>query len=115
MVQKLNGLFLVVFDVNVFVLLVEMVNLCGIKVVIFDLGINLDILVSFVVINNCKVGVQVVDVLVLQVNNKGKVGIIVYVVGIFFVIECLEGFMECMKEKYFDIKVLFVQYSDGDL
>ena len=112
MAQKPNGLLLAALDA--LAPLVETANSRGIKVVTFDSGINSDIPVSFVATNNRKAGAQAADALAAQVNNKGKVGIIAHVAGTSSAIERSEGFMERMKEKYPDIKVLPVQYSDGD-
>ncbi|MBY7541365.1 substrate-binding domain-containing protein, partial [Escherichia marmotae] len=114
MAQKPNGLLLAALDANALAPLVETANSRGIKVVTFDSGINSDIPVSFVATNNRKAGAQAADALAAQVNNKGKVGIIAHVAGTSSAIERSEGFMERMKEKYPDIKVLPVQYSDGD-
>lgn len=114
MAQKPNGLLLAALDANALAPLVETANSRGIKVVTFDSGVNSDIPVSFVATNNRTAGAQAADALAQQVNNKGKVGIIAHVAGTSSAIERSEGFMGRMKEKYPDIKVLPVQYSDGD-
>lgn len=114
MAQKPNGLLLAALDANALAPLVETANSRGIKVVTFDSGVNSDIPVSFVATNNRTAGAQAADALAQQVNNKGKVGIIAHVAGTSSAIERSEGFMARMKEKYPDIKVLPVQYSDGD-
>ena len=59
-------------------------------------------------------GAQAADALAEQVGQKGKVGIIAHVAGTTSAIERSEGFSERMKEKYPNIQVLPVQYSDGD-
>ena len=114
MAQKPNGLLLAALDANALAPLVETANSRGIKVVTFDSGVNSDIPVSFVATNNRKAGAEAADALAAQVNNKGKVGIIAHVAGTSSAIERSEGFIARMKEKYPDIKVLPVQYSDGD-
>ena len=75
---------------------------------------NSDIPASFVATNNRKAGAQAADALAEQVGQKGKVGIIAHVAGTTSAIERSEGFSEQMKEKYPNIQVLPVQYSDGD-
>lgn len=82
--------------------------------VTFDSGVNSDIPASFVATNNRKAGAQAADALAEQVGQKGKVGIIAHVAGTTSAIERSEGFSERMKEKYPNIQVLPVQYSDGD-
>lgn len=114
MAKKPNGLLLAALDANALAPLVETANSRGIKVVTFDSGVNSDIPTSFVATNNRKAGAQAADALAALVNNKGKVGIIAHVAGTSSAIERSEGFVAQMKEKYPDIKVLPVQYSDGD-
>lgn len=80
----------------------------------FDSGVNSDMPASFVATNNRKAGAQAADALAEQVGQKGKVGIIAHVAGTTSAIERSEGFSERMKEKYPNIQVLPVQYSDGD-
>jgi ribose transport system substrate-binding protein len=75
---------------------------------------NSDIPVSFVATNNRKAGAEAADALAAEVGSKGKVGIIAHVAGTSSAIERSEGFIARMKEKYPDIQVLPVQYSDGD-
>ena len=114
MAQKPNGLLLAALDANALAPLVETANSRGIKVVTFDSGVNSDIPASFVATNNRKAGAQAADALAEQVGQKGKVGIIAHVAGTTSAIERSEGFSERMKEKYPNIQVLPVQYSDGD-
>lgn len=114
MAKKPNGLLLAALDENALAPLVETANSRGIKVVTFDSGVNSTIPASFVATNNRKAGAQAADALAEQVGGKGKVGIIAHVAGTSSAIERSEGFATQMKEKYPDIKVLPVQYSDGD-
>lgn len=114
MAKKPNGLLLAALDANALAPLVETANSRGIKVVTFDSGVNSDIPASFVATNNRKAGAQAADALAALINNKGKVGIIAHVAGTSSAIERSEGFVAQMKEKYPDINVLPVQYSDGD-
>ena len=114
MAQKPNGLLLAALDANALAPLVETANSRGIKVVTFDSGVNSDIPVSFVATNNRKAGAEAADALAAEVGSKGKVGIIAHVAGTSSAIERSEGFIARMKEKYPDIQVLPVQYSDGD-
>lgn len=114
MAQKPNGLLLAALDANALAPLVETANSRGIKVVTFDSGVNSDIPASFVATNNRKAGAQAADALAEQVGQKGKVGIIAHVAGTTSAIERSEGFSKRMKEKYPNIQVLPVQYSDGD-
>ncbi|MDU2879639.1 MAG: ABC transporter substrate-binding protein, partial [Enterobacter sp.] len=114
MAQKPNGLLLAALDANALAPLVETANSRGIKVVTFDSGVNSDIPASFVATNNRKAGAQAADALAEQVGQNGKVGIIAHVAGTTSAIERSEGFSERMKEKYPNIQVLPVQYSDGD-
>lgn len=114
MAKKPDGLLLAALDANALAPLVETANSRGIKVVTFDSGVNSSIPVSFVATNNRKAGAEAADALAAQVNNKGKVGVIAHVAGTSSAIERSEGFIARMKEKYPDIQVLPVQYSDGD-
>ena len=114
MAQKPNGLLLAALDANALAPLVETANSRNIKVVTFDSGVDSPIPASFVATNNRKAGAEAADALAEQVGGKGKVGIIAHVAGTTSAIERSEGFAERMKEKYPEIKVLPVQYSDGD-
>ncbi|MBB3324165.1 ABC transporter substrate-binding protein [Atlantibacter sp. RC6] len=114
MAKRPDGILLAALDANALAPLVESANSRGIKVVTFDSGVNSAIPASFVATNNVKAGAQAADALAAAIGNKGKVGVIAHVAGTSSAIERSEGFIKQMKEKYPDITVLPVQYSDGD-
>ncbi|WP_246235805.1 ABC transporter substrate-binding protein [Acerihabitans arboris] len=114
MTRQPSGILLAALDANALVPLVEMAHSKKIAVATFDSGVNSDIPVSFVATNNVKAGSAAADALAKEVGGQGKVGIIAHVAGTTSAIERTEGFTKTIKEKYPDITLLPVQYSDGD-
>ncbi|XBS71781.1 ABC transporter substrate-binding protein [Acerihabitans sp. KWT182] len=109
-----NGILLSSLDANALIPLVEKANSQHITVATFDSGVNSDIPVSFVATSNIKAGSAAADALAKEIGGKGKVGIVAHVAGTTSAIERTEGFSKTIKEKYPNITLLPVQYSDGD-
>ncbi|QWA14083.1 ABC transporter substrate-binding protein [Sodalis ligni] len=109
-----NGILLSSLDANALIPLVEKANGQHITVATFDSGVNSDIPVSFVATSNVKAGSAAADALAKELGGKGKVGIVAHVAGTTSAIERTEGFTKTIKEKYPNITLLPVQYSDGD-
>ncbi|PVZ87260.1 LacI family transcriptional regulator [Serratia sp. S1B] len=114
MAKNPDGILLAALDANALAPLVETANKNGIKVVTFDSGVNSSLPVSFVATNNVKAGAEAADALAAEMGGKGKVGVVAHVAGTTSAIERTEGFAKQMKEKYPQVTVLPVQYSDGD-
>jgi len=114
MARKPDAILLAALDANALVIPVEEAASRGIKIATFDSGVNSDIPKTFVATNNIKAGADAAKALGEMLKGKGKVGIIAHVAGTTSAIQRSEGFINAMNEYYPDIKLLDVQYSDGD-
>lgn len=114
MARRPDGILLAALDSNALVVPAEEAKSRGIEIATFDSGINSDIPASFIATNNVKAGAVAAMTLGKMLGGKGKVGIIAHVAGAQSTIDRSKGFIDTMKEKYPDITVLEVQYSDGD-
>ena len=114
MARQPDAILLAALDSNALVLPVEDAKTRGIEIATFDSGINSDIPKSFIATNNIKAGGDVAMVLGKLLGGKGKVGIVAHVAGTQSAIQRSEGFINAMTQYYPNIKLLDVQYSDGD-
>lgn len=113
-VKKLVVFGFVVFDSKVVLLFLKKVQVEKILVIVFDLGVDSDILVMMVVINNKVVVVFVVDKFVVLIGDEGEVVVVVYDQMSCIGIDCCDGFFEWMKFVYLKVQVVIVQYGEGD-
>lgn len=114
MARQPDAILLAALDSNALVVPVEDAKSRGIEIATFDSGINSDIPKSFIATNNVKAGADAAKTLGKMLGGKGKVGIIAHVAGTQNAMERSNGFIDQMAKSYPDIKVLEVQYSDGD-
>ncbi|MGF1909730.1 ABC transporter substrate-binding protein [Vibrio kasasachensis] len=114
MARRPDAILLAALDSNALVIPVEEAKSRGIEIATFDSGINSDIPKSFIATNNIKAGADAATTLANMIDGKGKVGIIAHVAGTQSAVERSQGFIDAIAEKYPNIEVLEVQYSDGD-
>lgn len=112
--KNLDVIVYVVFDFEVCVVLFEQVKLKDIFVVYFDVLCNGDVGFSFFVIDSKVVGVFVVEYMVDLIGGEGEVVIVGYLQINLIGVECCDGFVEKIEVDYFDIKIVDIQYGDGD-
>lgn len=114
MARQPDAILLAALDSNALVVPVEDAKSRGIEIATFDSGINSDIPKSFIATNNVKAGADAAKTLGKMLGGEGKVGIIAHVAGTQNAMERSNGFIDEMAKSYPNIKVLEVQYSDGD-
>lgn len=114
MARNPDAILLAALDANALVVPVEEAKSRGIEIATFDSGINSDIPKSFIATNNVKAGADAAKALGKMLGGKGKVGIIAHVAGTQNAMQRSKGFIDEMAKSYPNIKVLDVQYSDGD-
>ena len=114
MARRPDAILLAALDSNALVVPVEEAKSRGIEIATFDSGINSDIPKSFIATNNIKAGADAAMTLANMIDEKGKVGIIAHVAGTQSAVERSQGFIDAMADKFPNIEVLEVQYSDGD-
>ncbi|RJX75637.1 LacI family transcriptional regulator [Vibrio sinensis] len=114
MARRPDAILLAALDSNALVVPAEEAKARGIEIATFDSGINSDIPKSFIATNNIKAGADAAMTLANMIDGKGKVGIIAHVAGTQSAVERSQGFIDAMAEKFPNIEVLEVQYSDGD-
>ena len=111
--KKPTALLLAALDQNALRPVAEKIIKNGTTLVTFDSNINGGIETSFVATDNVGVGIKAALKMVELIGNKGVVGIIAHNAGTSTAIERLKGFVDEM-EKYPEIKLLTVKYSEGD-
>ncbi|GLO63731.1 LacI family transcriptional regulator [Vibrio sp. MACH09] len=114
MARQPDAILLAALDSNALVVPVEEAKSRGIEIATFDSGINSEIPKSFIATNNVKAGADAAKTLGKMLGGEGKVGIIAHVAGTQNAMERSNGFIDAMAKHYPNIKVLEVQYSDGD-
>lgn len=114
MARQPDAILLAALDSNALVVPVEEAKSRGIEIATFDSGINSEIPKSFIATNNVKAGADAAKTLGKMLSGEGKVGIIAHVAGTQNAMERSNGFIDAMAKHYPNIKVLEVQYSDGD-
>ena len=93
---------------------VEQAKEKGIPVVLFDSGMeSTDIPVSFIATDHAAAGAAAADKFAEACGGKGKVAIIANSESSSTHIARRDGFINRLKEKYPDIEVVAVEYSDG--
>nr|WP_307775711.1 ABC transporter substrate-binding protein [uncultured Cetobacterium sp.] len=85
-----------------------------IPVVIIDSPIDTEGYVTFLSTDNYAAGALAADTLANLVNSKGKVGIINAQPGAGTAIARSSGFEDRLKDKYPEMEVVAIQYSNGD-
>ena len=112
--KRPSGLMLAALDANALLPSVHTAHDRHIPIVTFDSGVNSEIPATFVATNNRKAGAMAGDAMGQLIKGKGKVGVIAHNAGTTSAIDRSEGFINLISQKYPDIKLLDILYSDGD-
>lgn len=112
--RRPQGLLLAALDGNALIPAVEQAKRQNIPVVTFDSGVNSEYPASFVATNNKAAGAMAGDAMGKLLGGKGKVAIVSHNAGTSSAIDRIEGFVEQIKAKYPNIKLLSPLYSDSD-
>ena len=112
--QKVDAILLAPSDKSALGPVVERAIDEKIPVVIIDSPVEAEGYVTFLSTDNYAAGALAADTLAKLVNEKGKVGIINAQPGAGTAIARSSGFEDRLKEKYPNMKVAGIQYSNGD-
>lgn len=112
--QKVDAILLAPSDKSALGPVVERAIDEKIPVVIIDPPVDAEGYVTFLSTDNYAAGALAADTLAKLVNEKGKVGIINAQPGAGTAIARSSGFEDRLKEKYPNMKVAGIQYSNGD-
>ncbi|WP_297598791.1 ABC transporter substrate-binding protein [uncultured Cetobacterium sp.] len=112
--QKVDAILLAPSDKSALAPVVERALEDKIPVVIIDSPIDTEGYVTFLSTDNYAAGALAADTLAKLVDEKGKVGIINAQPGAGTAIARSSGFEDRVKEKYPNMKVVAIQYSNGD-
>lgn len=112
--QKVDAILLAPSDKSALGPVVERAIDEKIPVVIIDSPVDAEGYVTFLSTDNYAAGALAADTLAKLVDEKGKVGIINAQPGAGTAIARSSGFEDRLKEKYPNMKVAGIQYSNGD-
>lgn len=112
--QKVDAILLAPSDKSALGPVVERAIDEKIPVVIIDSPVDAEGYVTFLSTDNYAAGALAADTLAKLVNEKGKVGIINAQPGAGTAIARSSGFEDRLKDKYPNMKVAGIQYSNGD-
>lgn len=112
--QKVDAILLAPSDKSALGPVVERAIDQKIPVVIIDSPVDAEGYVTFLSTDNYAAGALAADTLAKLVEEKGKVGIINAQPGAGTAIARSSGFEDRLKEKYPNMKVAGIQYSNGD-
>lgn len=86
----------------------------GIPVIAFDSGVDSDIPLTTCATDNIAAAAYAADMMAKLIGNEGEVAVIVHDQTSRTGIDRRDGFVNRIKEKYPKIKIVSVQYGDGD-
>ncbi len=86
----------------------------GIPVIGFDSGVDSDLITATAATDNYKAAAKAAEKMVELIGGKGEIGVIAHDQVSVTGIQRRDGFVKTIKEKYPDVKVVDVQYAEGD-
>jgi ribose transport system substrate-binding protein len=86
----------------------------GIPVIAFDSGVDSDIPLTTCATDNIAAAAYAADMMAKLIGNEGEVAVIVHDQTSRTGIDRRDGFVNRIKEKYPKVKIVSVQYGDGD-
>ncbi|MFN8485359.1 MAG: ABC transporter substrate-binding protein [Anaerolineae bacterium] len=86
----------------------------GIPIIGFDSGVDSDIPVATAATDNLKAAAAAADKMAALINNEGEVAVIVHDQTSRTGIDRRDGFVNQIKSKYPNIKIVDIQYGGGD-
>lgn len=92
----------------------ERAKAANIPVIGFDSGVDSDILLTTCATDNSKAAGEAADKMAAAIGGKGEVAVVVHDQVSATGVSRRDGFVNRIKEKYPDIKVVDIQYGGGD-
>ncbi|CAK4851662.1 unnamed protein product [Aphanomyces euteiches] len=94
--------------------LLEKAKAAGVPIVGFDSGVDSDIPVTTAATDNVAAAALAADKMAALIGNEGEVGLVVHDQTSRTGVDRRDGFMNRMKEKYPNIKIINPEYAGGD-
>lgn len=112
--KKPAALCLAALDSKAVIPLLQKAKKMGIPVIGFDSGVDSDIPVTTVATNNVTAAAYAADMMAKLIGGKGEVALIVHDQTSRTGIDRRDGFVNRIKQKYPNIKIVDIQYGGGD-
>jgi ribose transport system substrate-binding protein len=112
--KKPDALGLAALDSKAVVPYVEKAKEMGIPVIGFDSGVESDVPVTTVSTDNIKAAAYAADKMAELIGGEGEVALVVHDQTSITGIHRRDGFVNRIKEKYPNIKIVDIQYGGGD-
>ncbi|MDN5313371.1 MAG: ribose transport system substrate-binding protein [Thermoanaerobacteraceae bacterium] len=109
-----KAICLAALDSKAVIPLLEKAKAANIPVIGFDSGVDSDIPVTTAATDNVKAAAAAADKMAELIGGKGEVAVIVHDQTSRTGIDRRDGFVNRIKEKYPDIKIVDIQYGGGD-
>lgn len=112
--KKANAILLAPLDSKALIPVVEKAKEKGIEVLTFDSDLDSDIQKSFIATDNKAAGAIAAKEMAELIGKEGEVAIVAHNEGTSTAQDRRDGFKEEIEKNYKDIKIVSIQYSDGD-
>jgi ribose transport system substrate-binding protein len=112
--KKPDALCLAALDSKAVIPYVEKAKEMGIPVIGFDSGVESDVPVTTVSTDNIKAAAYAADKMAELIGGEGEVALVVHDQTSITGIHRRDGFVNRIKEKYPNIKIVDIQYGGGD-
>ncbi|QGR00324.1 BMP family ABC transporter substrate-binding protein [Paenibacillus psychroresistens] len=112
--KKASAIAFAALDSKAATPLLEQAKAAGIPIVGFDSGVDSDIPVTTAATDNVAAAALAADKMAELIGSEGEVGLIVHDQTSRTGVDRRDGFMNRMKEKYPNIKILNPEYAGGD-
>lgn len=112
--KKPSAICLAALDSKAVAPLLEQAKANKIPVVGFDSGVDSDVPVATAATDNVKAAALAADKMAELIGGKGEVGVIAHDQTSRTGVDRRDGFVNRIKEKYPDIKIVDIQYGGGD-
>lgn len=109
-----DALCLAALDSQAVVGQLQRANTAGIPIVGFDSGVESDIPVATAATNNIVAAAEAADKMAEAIGGKGEIGLVVHDQTSRTGVDRRDGFKNRIEEKYPDIKIVDIQYGEGD-
>lgn len=109
-----SAIIIAATDSNLITPILEKAKDKGIKIIAFDSGVDENIPLTTVATNNIEAASLAADKLANAIDKKGEVAVLCHDENSITGKNRKDGFVNRMKEKYPDIKIVAVKYGSGD-
>ncbi|WP_085982424.1 ABC transporter substrate-binding protein [Paenibacillus sp. JDR-2] len=112
--KKPSAIGFAALDSQASVPLLQKAKAAGIPVIAFDSGVDSDIPITTASTNNVAAAALAADKMAELIGGEGEIGVIVHDQTSVTGVDRRDGFVNRIKEKYPNIKIVDIQYGGGD-